>query len=111
MNTSELQNFFEEKNFSVNLFEQDNQQCAEIETWTSGGVDMIINLMPFTPDNFFKYVNDFDIDEEIDLNRQDKRYREVFTITNSVEDFNEFKKRLINISNELQEKLKNDHNG
>ena len=51
-----LQNFLEENGFTVYLTEQDNVQCAEIEKWTDGGVDMIIFLKPFTIEEFKSYV-------------------------------------------------------
>ena len=49
-----LQKFFEDEGFNVDIFEQDNQRCAEIEKWTDGGVDMIINLIPFTKEEFIE---------------------------------------------------------
>ena len=58
-----LKTFFEENGFNVSLHIQDNVQCAELEKWTFGGVDMIIWLNPFTPEEFKSYVNDFDIDQ------------------------------------------------
>ena len=63
----DLQTFFEEEDFKVHLFEQDGQQCADIETWTNGGVNMNIVLMPFTKEKFIEYVNDFNVDEQVDL--------------------------------------------
>ena len=101
MKTKKIQSFFEEKGFNVHLFKQDNKQCAEIEKWTNGGVDMVINLMPFTSEQFIKYVNDFDIDEEIDLHRQDKRYRDAFKITESVKDFTDFHNHLKEVASML----------
>ena len=47
MKTEKLQAFFEENDFMVHLFEQENMQCAELESWTNKGVNMIIQLMPF----------------------------------------------------------------
>lgn len=52
MTTENLKNFFEEKDFNVHLTEQDGTQCAEIETWTNGGVNMILWLNPFTVEEF-----------------------------------------------------------
>lgn len=98
MTTQDLQNFFEEKNFHVYLFEQNNVQCAEIEKWTDGGVDMIIYLNPFTKEEFAQYVNDFDVDDEIDLHRQNIEYRNNFTITESLKDFTIFHTHLKKIN-------------
>lgn len=101
-NNVKLKDFFEQEGFNVDLFEQDNIQCAEIEIWTDGGVDMIIVLMPFTKEKFIEYVDGFDIDEEIDLHRQAKDYKEAFTISQSVKDFTNFHKRMKNIAKKLR---------
>lgn len=82
-----LINYLEENNRAVYLFEQDGKICAEVENWTDGGVDMIIVLMPFTIDELKKWHESFDIDEEIGTLRQDERYRNAFTIRESVNDF------------------------
>lgn len=97
-----LKDFFEKQDFNVHLFEQDNQQCADVEKWTNGGVDMIFTLMPFTAEKFIERVNDFNIDEEIDLHRQGEDYRNAFTISESLRDFKNFQKEL----NEVVENLK-----
>jgi len=99
---AKLQAFFEEQGFQVHLFEQDNEQNAEVESWSDGGVDMIINLLPFTKEEFIKYVNDFDIDEEIMLNRQDKRYCADFTLTQSLKDFKKYHTGLKKVSTKLK---------
>lgn len=102
MKTKKLQDFFEEHGFNVHLFKQDNKQCAEVEKWTDGGVDMIFSLMPFTKEQFIERVNDFDVDEEIDLHRQDKRYKDAFTIGESLEDFTNFHNDLKSVSDKLK---------
>lgn len=102
MKTNKLQDFFEEQGFIVHLDEQDGVQCAEIEKWTDGGVDMIICLQPFNKEEFLQYVEDFDVDENIDLHRQGKDYKKAFTITESVKDFTDFHNHL----KEVVEKMK-----
>ncbi|HMW10683.1 MAG TPA: hypothetical protein PJ987_09580 [Bacteroidia bacterium] len=97
-----LKNFFEEQGFNVHLFEQENQQCAEVEKWTDGGVDMIFVLMPFTSEKFIERVNNFDIDEEIDLHRQDPLYKSNFTISESLKDFKNFHGDLKQVVKKLQ---------
>lgn len=94
MDENKLREFFEEKEFNVHLFEQDGMQCAEIEKWTNGGVDMIFTLMPFTKEKFIERVNDFNIDEEIGLYRQGQDYKNAFTISESLEDFTDFHNHL-----------------
>ena len=94
MTTENLKNFFEEKDFNVHLTEQDGNQCAEVETWTNGGVNMILWLNPFSIEEFEQRVNDFDVDEEIELHRQGQDYKNAFTIKESVKDFQDFHIRL-----------------
>ena len=94
MSNEEFESLIGEAGFSLYRYEQDGESCVELETWTDGGVNMIINLMPYTPAEFVKYVNDFDVDEMIDLHRQDPRYCRDFTISESLEDFTEFHKKL-----------------
>ncbi len=101
MNTTQLKKFFEDNGFNVYLTKQDKKQCAEIEKWTTGGVDMIIWLNPFNIAEFKSYVNDFNIDEEIDIHRQDERYKSDFTIRQSLEDFTEFHQHLKDIASKL----------
>ena len=76
-----------------------------LETWTNGGVDMIIYLdsnKKSIKEIIEEYIDNFDIDEEIDLYREDKRYRENFTIRESLEDFENWLKYLKNVCNELE---------
>lgn len=65
----------------------------ELETWTEGGVNMII-ILDDQERSFFeqfkKYVEEFDIDEQIDLHREDDKYRNAFTVRNSLNDFEDF---------------------
>ena len=102
MTTKKLKKFFEDNNFSVYLFKQDGKQCAEIESFTDGGVDMIITLQTFIKEEFFDYVDDFDVDELIDLHRQDKSYRANFTISQSLKDFTDFHNNLKEIVSKLE---------
>jgi len=99
-----LQKFFEDEGFNVDIFEQDNQRCAEIEKWTDGGVDMIINLIPFTKEEFIDYVNDFDVDDLIDTYRQDVNYEKNFTISQSLKDFKKFHSDLKKVVKKMESK-------
>lgn len=89
-NIEYLRQFFENEGFEVDLFEQDDHSCAELEKWTDGGVDMIITLMPFTKNEFIDYVNDFDVDDLINTYRQDENYKINFTMAQSRKDFKKF---------------------
>jgi 2-succinyl-5-enolpyruvyl-6-hydroxy-3-cyclohexene-1-carboxylate synthase len=106
MTTTELQDFFEKEDFQVHLFEQDNEQCAEVEKWTDGGVDMIFELMPFVEKEFIKRVENFDVDEEIDFYRECQDYKKDFTVSESLKDFTNFHKDLKKTAKKL-EKLMN----
>ena len=104
LTTKKLKSFFEENDFNVHLCEQDGVQCAEVETWTEGGVNMIIWLNPFTIEEFEYYVNNFDVDGEIDLHREGKDYRNVFSIHDSLNDFDDFHDRLKDVLSKLNDK-------
>ncbi len=102
MKTEKLKKFFEENDFNVHLTEQDNVQCAEVETWTNGGVNMITWLNPFSSKEFESYVNDFNIDETIELHRQGQDYKNAFTIRQSLKDFEDYHTRLKTTLSELK---------
>jgi len=77
----------------------------EIETWTDKGVNMIVYIDKNESliSGLEKYLNDFDIDEEIDLHRQDQRYKDHFTIKESLKDFEGFVSDLESLIKELKE--------
>lgn len=100
----DLKKFFEDEDFNIHLGDEDDRDYVEIETWTKGGVNMIFILEPFTKKSFIDYVEDFDIDEQIDLHRRANDYKNAFTIRESLEDFTEFHNRL----KELVKKLNNE---
>lgn len=83
-----------------------NTRCQEeLETWTSGSVNMFVF---FTEEHknlieaFEDYLKSFDIDEEIELYRQDQGYRNNFTTRESLEDFEEYLETLKEVLEELQ---------
>lgn len=85
----------------------EDNEFYELEQWTNGGVDMIIDIWKDKNENITEqleeYLENFDIDEEIDLYRQDKHYRDNFRITESVKDFESWVKFIENIIKELKE--------
>lgn len=92
-----------------NIFEETyaDGKYLELEAWTNGGVDMIIEVDILNNDIISEledYLDNFDIDEEIDIYRQDKRYREAFRITESVKDFEEWVKFIEKTIKELKER-------
>lgn len=99
--------FIEEISQYFGVYESDGD--VELETWTDDGVNMHILLydekMSYY-EQFENYIKNFDVDEMVDLHRQIDEYRNDFTIRESLEDFEEFSKWLLLISDEL-EQLKN----
>ena len=51
---------------------------------------------------FIERINDFDIDEEIDLHRQGEDYKNTFTIAESVKDFTDFHNDLKDVVKKLE---------
>lgn len=94
---------FEKHEFSVELFKSNGNPYAEIMTWTAGGVNMIHNFTPVTVEAFEKIVDEFNVDDEIDIHRQMKGYKEAFRITDSVKDFEEYHTRLKEVLAELKQ--------
>lgn len=76
-----------EKLFNVSESADD----LELESYTDGGVDMFITIEKDNSNNLLEqlrlFVENFDIDEEIDIHRQDTDYRRNFTIRESINDF------------------------
>ena len=63
----------------------------ELESCTDGGVNMLIGIDKDSDYDLLaqleQFVENFDIDEEIDIQRQDTYYRRKFTIKESIRDF------------------------
>ena len=91
---------------SSNFRLYEDKQYLTLETWTSGGVNMIIYISKTMSDGlveqFEYYINSFDIDEEIDLHRQDIRYRNAFRIVESVNDFSKYISKMKSILKQLK---------
>jgi predicted unusual protein kinase regulating ubiquinone biosynthesis (AarF/ABC1/UbiB family) len=75
---------------------------------TIGGVDMIITISKTSKDNLITQLEDYiesfeeNMDEEIDLYREGKDYREAFTIRESVKDFENWVEYIKGIIEELK---------
>jgi len=87
----------------------------EIETWTTGGVNML-HLIQFD-ENFIdiydinkinkqieEIADNFSVDEEIDIHRQADDYRQFFSIKSSLEDFEEYEKDLEKMAKKFLDK-------
>jgi len=103
----------ESKKFSFYNYEENGKLCGyELNTYTAGGVNQIIfldfrneekdveNVNEFI-EEFNSYVNNIDIDEEIELNRQNKNYKDNFTLRQSLNDFEQWKSELKEIAKEI----------
>lgn len=90
-----LENYF-------TIFESESDY--ELETWTNEGVDMIITIEKNGDtllEQLKEYIDNFDIDSEIDMYRENEEYRNNFTIKESIEDFEDY----ISYVNDLIEEL------
>lgn len=97
------------------MYTEDDQLCGyELDTYTEGGVNMNIFLdfrgeeekvlLPSAfCEKFLNYIDNVDIDEEIDLHRQMQDYKDAFTITQSVKDFESWLEGLKDLHQKLQE--------
>ncbi len=104
--------FLDENNICHSRYEE-NGECVgiEMEQWTDGGVDMIhlidgrnrdMNDPDWWKDELESIYETFDVDEEIDINRQDEKYRSAFTYRQSVEDFEDYDKWLEGIAEQAK---------
>lgn len=91
-----IQEFFELFFANVNICKFANDNGFEMETWTDGGVNMIVYLENEKGllEDFKDYVKYFDIEEEIDLYREEKDYKSAFTLKQSLKDFEDYLKWL-----------------
>lgn len=122
MNAKEINKlieFFEAENFKATHDKKSN--TIEFETHTGDGVNMLFTLpnikklaLCVAHQSFNdEIVENFSVDEEIDLHRQGEDYRKAFTIRESLEDFEAFQLRLEGVGESLNElaapkpKLKN----
>lgn len=94
----EMENTF---NFNVSV----SNDCVELETWTDGGVNMLITLLNVN-DNYMeqleKYIEEFDIDDEIQIMRESDNYKKNFTIRESLDDYEAYIEKLKDILSKLK---------
>lgn len=102
----------EDANIQVFEYKESGKLCGyELNTYTDCGVNQIVfvdfrdtTLNPKSGKDFIeaytKRVKDIDIDEEIQMNRQNKNYVENFSLEVSVQDFKDWKENLLNIFND-----------
>lgn len=83
----------------------ESESDFELESWTDGGVDMFIYIDKEShkkvAEQLREFIDNFDIDDEIDMYRQEKAYRDAFRITESVKDFEGYVEFLEDVLYEL----------
>ena len=102
---NQIFDILENKDIKIDNYTEKNRLCGyELNTYTDGGVNQIIFLDFRDGGNpkkasdfvnkFSNYIKDFDIDEEIEMYRQDPSYKANFSIRESLEDFESWKEDL-----------------
>lgn len=103
----------EEAGISIEKYEENNKLCGyELNTYTDGGVNQIVFIdfrdIEKDPENeedfkelLLERVESIDVDEEIEVNRQDPTYKRDFTLTESLKDFKAWKKGLLKLAKSL----------
>lgn len=96
LKNEKIQEFFELFFTNVDICHFSNGDGLEMETWTDGGVNMIVCLEDEKGliESFKDYVEYFDVEEEIDLHRQGESYKKAFTLRQSLDDFEDYLKWL-----------------
>jgi hypothetical protein len=102
----------EYSNIQVTEYKANNKLCGyELNTYTDCGVNQII-FLDFRADGknikdpkefiaeYNERINDIDIDEEININRQNTDYCNNFSLEVSIKDFKDWKENLLNIFSE-----------
>ena len=84
----------------------------ELESWTNGGVNMFISIDKNSDNNLLeqleRFVENFDIDEEIDIHREDENYKRKFTIKESINDFENWVDYIEECISKLEEEYNNE---
>ena len=84
----------------------EDNDIIQLESWTDGGVDMVIYIDKNEKidhlQQFKNFINNFNIDEEIEIHRQNEQYKNDFTISESLEDFTSYLNDLKEIYNDIK---------
>lgn len=89
----------------------EDESGYELETWTNEGVDMIITIEKNGDtllEQLKEYIDNFDIDSEIDMYRENEEYRNNFTIKESLEDFESYISYVKDLIEELETNKENE---
>jgi len=103
----------EKANISIHEYKEGKKLCGyELNTYTDGGLNQIVFIDFRDTDKnpkkatdfkelFLERVKSIDVDEEIELNRQNEGYRNAFTIRESLEDIDSWKKEMLELAESL----------
>lgn len=104
----------EENDISVYNYEENGVLCGyELNTYTDAGVNEIIfldfrdegknaeNAVDFI-EEFKSYMKCYTIDERIDMNRQDEKYKRDFTLKQSLKDFTNWEKKIFKLIQKIE---------
>lgn len=85
-----------------NIYEYDNY--CDLENWTDGSVNMLIPIDKSKNiiEELENFIENFNIDEEIEIHRENEYYKKDFTIRESLEDFENWVEYIKNIIEELK---------
>lgn len=85
----------------------------ELESYTNGGVDMFITIDKNSYNTLLEqlkeFVKNFDIDEEIEIHREDENYKRNFTIRESITDFENWVDYIRDCISKLEEEYNNEN--
>jgi len=113
-NLNKIIEIIEKNNISIYEYEENNVLCGyELSTYTDAGVNEIIFLdfredfkNPKNIDDFIKefksYMKHYTIDERIENNRQNAKYKEDFTLKQSLKDFSKWYKKIKELIKEIE---------
>ena len=102
-----------ERELLVELFNiNESAYELELESWTNGGVNMLISIDKNSDNNLLeqleRFVENFDIGEEIDIHREDENYKRNFTIRESINDFENWVDYIRDCISKLEEEYNNE---
>lgn len=109
----QLKDIIENNEISISNYKENGILCGyELNAYTNKGVNEILfldfrdeNKDPNNPKDFIQefedYINYEKVDDRVHRNMQDKKYREDFTIKQSLKDFTKFDKKLKRILKEF----------
>lgn len=103
----------EKAGIQISEYKEGKKLCGyELNTYTEGGLNQIVFVDFRDTDKkpkkaadfkemFLKHIKDINIDEEIELNRQDKSYRQTFTLRDSLDDIEAWKEKMLKLAESL----------